>query len=81
MGPGLTFGPPFKVKYSLLLITFLYFSCTLKLKTESQLTQSPFMGTDCLFYDIVKSVLAISYGHEFEDIFVLLSWNIFHLFF
>ena len=33
-------------------VSFSTFICTLKLKTQSQLTQSPFTGTDCLFIQI-----------------------------
>ena len=30
-------------------MSFSTFTCTLKFETQSQLTQSPFTGTDCLF--------------------------------
>ena len=49
-----TISPGHGVRASLML--FFSFTSTLKLKTHSQLTQSPFMGTDCLLCDIYTCI-------------------------
>ena len=43
-------------------VSFSSFTSTLKLKTHSQLTQSPFMGTDCLFIVVNTSCSGICFA-------------------
>ena len=43
-------------------MSFSSFNSTLKLKTHSQLTQSLFMGTDCLFF-VFKALAASGHSH------------------
>ena len=50
-------------------VSFSYFTSTLKFKTHSQLTQSPFMGTDWLFIKYVVQLLFDDLCHgEFSEL-------------
>ena len=40
-------------------VSFSLFTSTLKLKTHSQLTQSPFPGTDCLLFTISQNIFKV----------------------